>query len=135
MNHEKDNSIIINQSCYTVPETIKILKKTIEDKNIKIFGIIDHFENAKSINMELNDSKLIIFANPSLGTILMKQDMTVGLDLPLHILIYKDFDKQVKIAYRDGSWLNSIHNFDSPQIVEKMNAIMKDIVSNISNDK
>ncbi len=65
----------------------------------------------------------------------MKQDMTVGLDLPLHILVYEDFDKQVKIAYRDGSWLHSIHNFDSPQIVEKMNTIMKDIVSNILNDK
>ena len=78
--------------------------------------------------MKLNESKLIIFANPAFGTVLMQQDMTVGLDLPLHILVYKDFDGKVKIAYRNGSWLESIHDFNSPKIVKEMNNAMNEII-------
>jgi hypothetical protein len=55
---------------------------------------------------------------------LMQQDMTVGLDLPLRILVFKDTDGKVKMAYRDGSWLASKHILDAPKKEKKINKAM-----------
>jgi len=72
---------------------------------------------------------MIIFGNAKLGTALMQQDMTVGLDLPLRILVYKDSDGEVKMAYRDGSWLSTKHILNAPKKVKKINRAMAMFVS------
>ncbi|CAI6146371.1 MAG: hypothetical protein SPLUMA1_SPLUMAMAG1_00262 [uncultured Sulfurimonas sp.] len=54
----------------------------------------------------------------------MQQDMTVGLDLPLRILVFKDTDGKVNMAYRDGSWLASKHILDAPKKEKKINKAM-----------
>ncbi|MEO1938610.1 MAG: DUF302 domain-containing protein, partial [Sulfurimonas sp.] len=90
-----------------------------------IFAVINHSGNAKAVDMKLNEAKMIVFGNPRLGTALMQQDMTVGLDLPLRVLVYKDNDGKVKMAYRDGSWLDNKHIIDAPKKIQKVNKAME----------
>jgi uncharacterized protein (DUF302 family) len=99
------NDIIVKESCSSVDDTVAKLKEVLRAKKLGIFAVINHSGNAKAIDMKLNEAKMIVFGNPRLGTALMQQDMTVGLDLPLRVLVYKDSDGKVKMAYRDGSWL------------------------------
>jgi len=118
------NDIIVKKSCVDVRTTANNIKKIVSKKGLNVFAIINHSGNAKMVDMKLNESKMVIFGNAKLGTALMQQDMTVGLDLPLRILVYKDSDGEVKMAYRDGSWLRSKHILDAPKKVKKINKAM-----------
>jgi uncharacterized protein (DUF302 family) len=90
-------------------------------KGLRIFAEIDHSDNAYVANMQLPESKLIIFGNPKIGTNLMKQNMLVGLDLPMRILVFEDSDGKVKIAYRNGTWLVKEHNLGISQRESNIN--------------
>ena len=123
------NDIIVKESTCSVDETVTNLKHILRNKGLSIFATINHGANAKMVDMKLNESKMLIFGNPKLGTALMQQDMTVGLDLPLRILVYKDSDGKVKMAYRDGSWLNKKHILNAPKKVAKVNSAMDKFTS------
>ncbi len=118
------NNIIIKTSACSVDKTVSNLKQIIRHKGLQIFATINHDSNAKMVNMKLNKSKMIIFGNAKLGTALMKQDMTIGLDLPLRILVYRDDNGVVKMAYRDGSWIAEKHILNAPKKVAKINMAM-----------
>ena len=118
------NDIIVKKSCVDVITTANNIKSIVSKKGLHVFATINHSGNAKMVDMKLNESKMVIFGNAKLGTALMQQDMTVGLDLPLRILVYKDTDGQVKMAYRDGSWLENKHILNAPKKVAKVNKAM-----------
>jgi len=118
--------IIQNSSC-SVDQTVENIKNIINTKNLELFAVIDHSEGAKKIGMNLNDSKMIIFGNPKMGTVLMQQDMRTGLDLPLRVLVYKDKDGVVKMAYRDGKWLASEHAISAEKLLSNMNSALENI--------
>ena len=123
------NDIIIKESGCSVDKTINNLKHIIRNKGLTIFAMINHHSNAKMVDMKLNHSKTLIFGNTRLGTALMQQDLTLGLDLPLKILVYRDSDSKVKIAYRDGSWLANKHVLDAPKKIQKINKVLDNITT------
>jgi uncharacterized protein (DUF302 family) len=51
----------------------------------------------------------------------MQEDITVALDLPLRVLVFKDEAGQVKLAYRDGSWIKSHHLIKTDELTNKVN--------------
>lgn len=118
------NDIIIKESSCSVDKTANNLKKIVSSKGLHIFAIINHSGNAKMVDMKLNESKMVIFGNAKLGTALMQQDMTIGLDLPLRVLIYRDTNGKVQMAYRDGSWIADKHVLNAPKKVAKINTAM-----------
>ena len=121
------NDIIVKPSEYSVDETIENIKTIVKAKGFGVFAVINHQGNAKMVDMKLNASKVIIFGNPKVGTLLMQEDMTVALDLPLRVLVYKDGAGQVKVAYRDGSWLKDHHVLGSDKLTNKVNKGMDKI--------
>ena len=123
------NDIIIKESHCSVDRTIANIKHIIKARHLTLFAVINHQGNAAYVNMKLNKSKMIIFGSAKIGTPLMQQDMLVGLDLPIRILVFLDTDGKVKMAYRDGSWLASKHIVNAPKIVKKLNNALKDITS------
>ena len=97
-----------------------------------LFSEIDHKANAKEADMELGASKLIIFGNAKVGTVLMQQDPSAGLDLPLKIFVYEEKSNAVKIAYRDATSLQDSYNIEASKTTAKINAIMNKITTKAS---
>jgi len=118
------NDIIVKQSSCSVDKTVENFQKIVTSKGLKVFTTINHQENAKKVGMKFNESQLIIFGNAKLGTLLMGEDVTVGLDLPLKVLVYKDKDSKVKIAYRNGTWLAQKHTINAKKKIAKVNGAM-----------
>ena len=121
------NDIITKNSDFSVDETIDNIKKIVKAKGFGVFATINHQGNAKMVGMRLNESKVIIFGNPKIGTLLMQEDMSIALDLPLRILVYQDNEGQVKVSYRDGSWIQDHHFLQSEHLTNKINAGMNKI--------
>lgn len=123
------NDIIVKQSNCGFEQTVKNIKRIVKKKNLRVFATINHKGNAKMVGMKLRPAKMVIFGNPKLGTSLMQQDMRIGLDLPLRILVYKDEEGKVRMAYRDGSWLADKHVIDAPKKVKRINKGMDNITT------
>ena len=121
------NDIIHVKSDYSVDQTIENIKTIVKAKGFGVFATINHQGNAKMVGMNLNESKVIIFGNPKVGTLLMQEDMTSALDLPLRVLVYKDDEGDVNVAYRDGSWIKDHHFLQSDNLTNKVNVGMKKI--------
>ena len=123
------NDIIVKESHCSVDRTIANIKHIVKERGLTLFAVINHQGNAKFVNMKLNQSKMIIFGSAKIGTPLIQQDMLVGLDLPIRILVFLDTDGKVKMAYRDGSWLASKHVLNKPKLVNKLNHALENITT------
>jgi uncharacterized protein (DUF302 family) len=86
-----------------------------------IFAIIDHADNAASAGMELRPTVLILFGNPAVGTVLMQSEQTIGIDLPLKYLVWKDACGEVQIGYNSTKFLKKRHKIkDRDQVFENI---------------
>ena len=61
--------------------------------------------------LDLAPTVLFIFGNPKAGTGLIEKERSVGIDLPLKILVWDDKGK-VKIAYNDPTYIARRHRID-----------------------
>ncbi len=115
------NDIIIKNSNKSVDATVNKLQNIVNKKGFTVFAVVDHQAGATKVRMKLAPSKQIIFGNPKMGTTFMLENMEVGLDLPIRVLVFQDENKQTKIAYRNGTWLNAEHNLTKKKLINKMN--------------
>jgi uncharacterized protein (DUF302 family) len=54
-----------------------------------------------------------LICNPRAGTPLMQAVQTVGIDLPLKALVWKDQGETTRLAYNDPRWLAQRHGVDA----------------------
>ncbi len=114
------NDVIKKVSPYSVTETMDKFEAIVKKKGFGIFARIDHKKNAKGAGMELNDAQVLIFGNPKGGTVLMKQDINIALDLPLRVAVYKDADNKVYIAYHDPVAMAAGYQLKDNKVIPKV---------------
>jgi len=111
---------INKKSPYSVPVTLDRLQAALESKGITIFTRVDHGAGAKRVNTPLQESQLLIFGNPKLGSPLMKAAPMMGLDLPMKALAWKDAKGQVWLSYLKPAVLQARHHLKQAAIIKKM---------------
>lgn len=118
-----ENGLITKVSNSDFETTYESLKKTLENNpNLKIMMEIDHQKNAKSVDIELKPTRVILFGNPKLGSVLMNNSATTAIDLPQKMLVYEDESGKVSVAYNDPMYLKSRH-----QLSDEVNALLTKI--------
>ncbi len=116
-----DNGLVTMKSPYSVDETLDRFEKAVKSKGMTVFARVDHTQGADKVGLELRPTKVLIFGNPKIGTLLMQSNQTAGIDLPLKLLAWQDADGQVWIAYNDPGYLVQRHNIgDRDPVVAKM---------------
>ena len=98
------------KSKHSVDLTIERAKRIAEHNELRVFGVIDHAQNATDDGMELLPTQLIVFGNPTIGAELMQANPLVGLDLPLKLLIWEDRNGVVWISYSSAEAMQKRHN-------------------------
>jgi len=120
-----DNGLITAKSPYSVDETLDRFEAAVKNKGMTIFARIDHAEGAAKVGKELQPTVVLIFGNPTIGTLLMQSTQTAAVDLPLKLLAWEDDGGQVWIAYNDPDYLVKRHAItDRDPVVEKMRKAM-----------
>jgi uncharacterized protein (DUF302 family) len=121
------------QSAHPVSETVDRLEKGLSAAGFKIFARIDHGAGAKSVDMPLAPTELLIFGKPDVGTMLMQSGRTVGIELPLKYLVWEDADGKVMVGWNDPAWLTERHGIsDRAPVVQKMQGALKKFASEAS---
>ncbi|MDN2664236.1 DUF302 domain-containing protein [Psychromonas sp. 14N.309.X.WAT.B.A12] len=96
-------------SHHSVKETADRFVDILSKKGLTLFARIDHQKNAKSVNLELRETEVLIFGNPKVGTPLMQCEQQVAIDLPQKVLIAKDADGNVWLSYNDPEYIKQRH--------------------------
>ena len=102
--------LLKKESAHSVKETMDKFESLIKSKGMSVFARIDHQKNASSIDMKMNEAEVLIFGSPKGGTVLMKQDIAVALDLPLRVAVYKDKEGKVWISYHNPQVLKDSYD-------------------------
>ncbi len=56
---------------------------------------------------------MLIFGNPKAGTPLMQAAPTIGLDLPMKVLVWQDAQGQVQVAWNSPDYLIQRHGLEA----------------------
>jgi len=101
--------LVTLRSTYAPQETMKRLETEVKAKGLSVFARIDHAAGAAEVGLSLWPTELLIFGNAKGGTPLMQSVQTMGIDLPLKILIWQDEAGNTWLSYNDPSWLAKRH--------------------------
>jgi uncharacterized protein (DUF302 family) len=97
-------------SPHGVGTTVERLKALLIEKGIHVFAHIDHAAGAEQVGLPLRPTQVLIFGNPKAGTPLMQAQQTVGLDLPLRVLVWEDAAGKVWLTYRRPTAVAQLHH-------------------------
>jgi uncharacterized protein (DUF302 family) len=90
-------------------ETMDRLVAEVHAKGLTVFARIDHAAGAKEVGLPLHPTEVLIFGNAKGGTPLMQSNQTIGIDLPIKILVWQDASGATWISYNDPAWLAKRH--------------------------
>jgi uncharacterized protein (DUF302 family) len=90
-------------------DTMNRLEAGVKAKGMAIFARIDHAAGAAEVGMSLRPTELLVFGSPKGGTPLMQSAQTIGIDLPLKVLVWQDASGKTWLSYNDPSWLVERH--------------------------
>lgn len=97
--------LVAVKSSYKAKETADRVERLTKERGMKLFNRIDHAEGARTVGMPLRPTEVLIFGNPKGGTPLMMCEQSVGIDLPLKMLVWEDGNGSVWIGYSDPEGL------------------------------
>jgi uncharacterized protein (DUF302 family) len=62
-----------------------------------------------AVGLPLRPTEVLIFGNAKGGTPLMQSVQTIGIDLPLKVLVWQDAAGDAWLSYNDPDWLARRH--------------------------
>src|SRR6266545_8361330 len=103
------DGLIAIKSPFAAKETMNRFEDNVRQRGLNVFARIDHAAGAAKIGKKLRPTEVLIFGNPQGGTPFMECSQTVGIDLPLKMLVWEDETGQVWLGYNDPTYLASRH--------------------------
>ena len=128
------DGLVTTQSKDGQASTLARLAASLNANGLTVFAHIDHAMGASQAGLELRPTELVIFGSPKSGTPLMQLDQSMGIDLPLKMLVATDADGKTWVAYDDPAWLAKRHELgDAAQpVIGKMAALLAAIAREAS---
>ncbi|MFC6906856.1 DUF302 domain-containing protein [Halalkalicoccus tibetensis] len=116
-----EDGLITVEGGETVEGTVERIEAAIEEGPPELITTFNHAANAASVDEELRETTLILFGTPEVGTPIMQENQTAGIDLPQKLLVWCDEDGQVQITYNDPEWnLVDRHSVSESEQIEMM---------------
>jgi len=119
--HKEASFIEIQKSQNDVATATKKLIEHIKEEGLNYYGTFDHSEKAKDVGLRLPQKTIVLFGNPHFATTLMKCNASMGLDLPLRILISSTYEGEVSIIYTNPEYWSLKHNIKDQTCLRILN--------------
>ncbi|MFC0407123.1 serine hydrolase [Roseomonas elaeocarpi] len=128
-----DRDMVAQESKFGVTETVSRIKAGLTAANVPVFATVDHAANARGVGETLRATTVITFGSPKVGTRLMQEDQTIGLDLPMRVLVWEDAMGRSWIGHSDLGALAERHGIKDPATIAAMGRAMDSIVGRAAN--
>ena len=103
------DGLVAIKSPYPAKETMDRFEQNAKQRGLNVLARIDHAAGAAKIGKTLRPTEVLIFGNPQGGTPLVECAQSVGIDLPLKVLVWEDAEGQVWLGYNDPAFLAQRH--------------------------
>ena len=97
----------------SVADTVTRFLDLLGSKGIKVFAVIDQQAEARAVGLDLRETTLVIFGNPTAGTGVMAAAPLAALDLPLKVLVWADSDRGTQVSYTATATLAARYGLSS----------------------
>jgi uncharacterized protein (DUF302 family) len=101
--------LVTIRSEYGPEETMNRLEAELVTKGMRVFARVDHAAGADAAGLPLQPTELLIFGNARGGTPLMQAVRSIGVDLPIRVLVWQDPTRDTWLTYNDPRWLARRH--------------------------
>lgn len=118
-------------SPYSFSVTVKRMEDELKKMEIPIFAKFDHSLNAKEVDLNLNETMVIVFGSPKVGTLLMQKKPEIAIELPLKVLISTNKYDQTEIRFQDIEKIAKNYNLENDEIILKMEFFLNDLVEKV----
>ncbi|RUL65816.1 DUF302 domain-containing protein [Dyella dinghuensis] len=125
--------IVAQESKFDTAETVARIKALLVQEKVPLFSVVDHSDNATRAGLHLRPTTVLSFGNPKVGTKLMLQNQAIGLDLPLHLLVWQDERGRIWIGYPRLDELADRYDIKDPATVAAMTGFMDHLVTQAAN--
>lgn len=95
---------------YSPRQTMDRLVSAVERRGMGVFARIDHAAAAAGAGLALRPTEVLLFGNPKVGTLLMQDVQTLGIELPLKVLVWQGADGGTRLSYFAPEVLASRHH-------------------------
>jgi uncharacterized protein (DUF302 family) len=103
------NGLTTLQSALDAAETMDRLEAEVKARGMTVFARIDHAAGAAQVGLPLRPTQVLVFGSAKAGTPLMQSNQSIGIDLPLKVLVWEDASGKVWLAYNEPNWLALRH--------------------------
>jgi uncharacterized protein (DUF302 family) len=110
--------------------TLDRLTGALAARGANVFAVIDHAAGAEGAGLAMPPTTVVIFGDPRAGTPLMQARGSVGIDLPLKILVWVDTAGATQVSYNDPAWIARRHGLN-PDTLPNV-ALMAGAVANFA---
>jgi uncharacterized protein (DUF302 family) len=118
------DGLILFKSPHAPKATMDRFESVVSGKGMTVFARIDHAAGAAKVGQALRPTEVIVFGNPQGGTPFMQCAQSVGIDLPLKVLVWADADGQTWLGYNDPVWLAARHAAGDCPVVPRIAAAL-----------
>src|SRR5215475_11912983 len=107
-------------------ETMNRFEAEVRGRGMTVFAHIDHAAGAAAAGLSLPPTEVLIFGNAKTGSPLMEATQTIGINLPLKVLVWRDEDGTTWLSYNDPAWLAERHGIlpESAVTLQQMSAAL-----------
>ena len=112
-------------------ETMNRFEAEVRGRGMTVFAHIDHAAGAVAAGLSLRPTEVLIFGNAKAGTPLMEASQTIGIDLPLKVLVWRDENGATWLSYNDPVWVAERHGImpESADTLRQMSAILANLAA------
>ena len=104
--------LVVRASSHEPKETMDRLAAAVTGRGATVVARVDHAAAAAPVGLALAPTEVLIFGNPKAGTPLMLAAQTIGIDLPLKALVWRDAAGATHVGYNDPHWLARRHGVE-----------------------
>jgi uncharacterized protein (DUF302 family) len=118
--------LIVRVSRHDPKATMDRLVAAVTARGAAVVACVDHAAAAAAVGLTLAPTEALIFGDPKAGTPLMQTAQTIGIDLPLRALVWRDASSATLVGYNDPHWLARRHGAEAGNeaVLNAMSALL-----------
>jgi len=108
--------LVTKRSARPFDETLQRLEAAAKESGMVVFARLDHAAAAKAAGLQMPPETVMVIGNPKAGTPQMLEHPTLGIDLPLKMLVWQNQAGEVFVSYNAAAFLAATlarHGFDA----------------------
>lgn len=124
-----DDGIVTLISRRAVADLSDALVEAVTKAGMTVFARIDYAAHAASAGAAIRPTEAVLFGNPASAVVLLEDEQSIALDLPMRALAWEDENGETWLTYTDIAWLARRHDLGakSAELLKKMQAAMASV--------